>query len=56
MRGGASFPGVLRASTIIILFVLVWDLLFVNIFWGLVNLLPVFPLDGGQISRELFQL
>ena len=29
------------------------DLLFVNVFWGLVNLLPVFPLDGGQISREL---
>ena len=31
-------------------------LLFVNIIWGLVNLLPVFPLDGGQISRELFNL
>jgi membrane-associated protease RseP (regulator of RpoE activity) len=26
----------------------------INLFWGLVNLLPVFPLDGGQISRELF--
>jgi Zn-dependent protease len=30
--------------------------LFANIFWGLVNLLPVFPLDGGQVSRELFQM
>ena len=30
--------------------------LFVNISWGLVNLLPVYPLDGGQISRELFVL
>ena len=29
------------------------DLLWVNIFWGLLNLLPVFPLDGGQIAREL---
>jgi stage IV sporulation protein FB len=29
-------------------------LIFINIFWGLVNLLPVYPLDGGQISRELF--
>lgn len=29
--------------------------LYINIFWGLVNLLPIFPLDGGQISRELFQ-
>ncbi len=33
---------------------LVWHLLYVNIFWGLVNLLPVFPLDGGQIARQLF--
>jgi stage IV sporulation protein FB len=32
------------------------DLLFINILWGLVNLLPVYPLDGGQISRELFTL
>jgi membrane-associated protease RseP (regulator of RpoE activity) len=29
-------------------------LFFVNIYWGLVNLLPIFPLDGGQIARELF--
>ena len=28
------------------------QLLFVNVFWGLINLLPVFPLDGGQISRH----
>ena len=27
------------------------DLLFVNIYWGLVNLLPVLPLDGGHIAR-----
>lgn len=32
------------------------DLLYVNIFWGLVNLLPIFPLDGGQISVEAFGL
>jgi stage IV sporulation protein FB len=30
------------------------DLILINLFWGLINLLPVFPLDGGQISRELF--
>ena len=35
---------------------LIHYLLFANIYWGLVNLLPVFPLDGGQISRELFTL
>ena len=32
------------------------DLLQVNILWGLVNLLPIYPLDGGQIARELFSL
>ena len=33
---------------------LVGSLLFINISWGLINLLPVYPLDGGQIARELF--
>lgn len=32
--------------------VLVNDMLFLNIFWGLINLLPIFPLDGGKISQE----
>jgi stage IV sporulation protein FB len=32
------------------------QLVYVNIAWGLLNLLPVYPLDGGQISRELFTL
>ncbi len=36
--------------------VLVNDLLFVNIAWGLVNLLPVYPLDGGQAARALFEM
>ena len=31
-------------------------LLQVNILWGLINLLPIYPLDGGQIARELFTL
>lgn len=30
--------------------------IWVNVFWGLINLLPVFPLDGGSISRSLFLL
>lgn len=33
--------------------VLLNDLLFINIMWGVINLFPVFPLDGGQIAREL---
>jgi Zn-dependent protease len=35
---------------------LVGQLLFVNIFWGVVNLFPVLPLDGGQISREFLSM
>jgi len=31
------------------------DLLFINFYWGLVNLLPVWPLDGGQATRALFE-
>jgi Zn-dependent protease len=30
-------------------------LLDINLFWALLNLLPVWPLDGGQICRELLQ-
>jgi Zn-dependent protease len=29
------------------------QLIWVNIAWGLVNLLPVLPLDGGRISQEV---
>jgi stage IV sporulation protein FB len=35
---------------------IILQLLYVNIAWGLVNLLPIYPLDGGQISRQLFSL
>ena len=29
------------------------SLLFVTIVYGILNLLPIYPLDGGQIAREL---
>jgi stage IV sporulation protein FB len=29
------------------------DLIWINLGWGLLNLLPIWPLDGGQISRDL---
>jgi Zn-dependent protease len=36
-------------------YVLINDLLYVNFYWGLVNLLPVFPLDGGHASRAILE-
>ena len=36
-----------------VLSVLVTLLLWVNVFWGLINLLPVFPLDGGSVARNI---
>ncbi len=32
---------------------ILWDAMWINIIWGVVNVLPVFPLDGGQIFREV---
>ncbi len=37
------------------LFYFVLNMLFINIFWGLINLLPIFPLDGGQISAAVLR-
>ncbi len=55
----SSFPSFYRftmpAGTSFALIIVIHYMLFLNIFWGLVNLLPVFPLDGGQIARELFE-
>jgi stage IV sporulation protein FB len=31
----------------------VMTFLWVNIFWGLINILPVYPLDGGNMARHL---
>jgi stage IV sporulation protein FB len=30
-------------------------LLYVNFYWSLVNLLPIYPLDGGQMARAIFE-
>jgi membrane-associated protease RseP (regulator of RpoE activity) len=36
-----------------ILGALVTSLLWVNIFWGFINLMPVYPLDGGNVARYI---
>lgn len=33
---------------------IIWSFEWVNLWWGLVNLLPVWPLDGGQLARHFF--
>lgn len=34
--------------------VILIELLWINLYWPLLNLLPIWPLDGGQITREVF--
>lgn len=29
----------------------IFQLKYINLYWGLINLLPIYPLDGGQIAR-----
>lgn len=36
------------------LFLFCFDFLSVSIYWAILNLMPVLPMDGGQIARELF--
>jgi len=54
VRVARLVPMVLVAGPIESYFVrFVNDLLFISVFWGIINLLPVYPLDGGQIAREV---
>jgi Zn-dependent protease len=46
---------VVRFQSTYLWYVLLNDLLYVNFFWGLFNLLPVFPLDGGHAAGAIFE-
>jgi hypothetical protein len=35
-----------------IFYILIIQILMVNLYWPLFNLLPIFPLDGGRVVRE----
>ncbi|MDO4583009.1 MAG: site-2 protease family protein [Planctomycetia bacterium] len=50
-RSDVSLPIIVSPYMTYFLFYLVQ----VNLFWGILNLMPIFPLDGGQITRELLQ-
>ena len=32
---------------------IMWNLYWINLIWGCVNLLPVWPLDGGHVCRDI---
>jgi len=40
-------------ATVLFCFFLEWTA-FISIVWGVLNLLPIYPMDGGHISREVF--
>jgi Zn-dependent protease len=52
--GLLPFPGVSVPFGGGVVNLIVQTLLWVNIFWGLINLAPVIPLDGGQVARLLW--
>ncbi|MDR1964601.1 MAG: site-2 protease family protein [Planctomycetaceae bacterium] len=42
----------LSALSIVVVFM--WKVVSISIVWGIFNLFPIYPMDGGQISREIF--
>jgi stage IV sporulation protein FB len=55
-----GFPGLIQWAfgdfTSLGLLVLCNDLLSVNIWWGILNLLPILPLDGGRVTNEVLNI
>lgn len=52
-RGESLLDTILSQPASIYLIELIEAALYINVFWGIFNLLPVFPLDGGQIVRAI---
>lgn len=48
-RGGSPMPS--EAAYFMVMFYIT-----VSVYWALLNLMPIYPLDGGQIARSLFLL
>ena len=49
-----GFSGI-RDPAFIVAWVVISRLIFVNVFWGLLNWLPVRPLDGGHLLEALLE-
>ncbi len=54
LLGFIPVPSAFLLSGGFIVNLIISTLLWVNVFWGLINLVPVYPLDGGQVARQLF--
>src|SRR5262249_49649149 len=50
---GLTQPLELMVFTNTLLWATLSSLLFINLYWPLLNLLPIWPLDGGMITRDL---
>jgi len=48
----SMIPG-LSASSLMLLSFIIIQMEWINLYWGLINLLPVLPLDGGRICQEI---
>ncbi len=52
--GIIPFPTVYLLSSGTLVNSIISTFIWVNIFWGFINLMPVYPLDGGNVARSLF--
>ncbi|MBT5019471.1 MAG: hypothetical protein HON04_12095 [Planctomicrobium sp.] len=48
----SMIPGLSRSSLMLLSFAII-QMEWINLYWGLINLLPVLPLDGGRICQEI---
>ncbi len=49
--GVIPFPAILLPAGGWVVNYIVSTLIWINIFWGIINLMPVHPLDGGNVAR-----
>jgi stage IV sporulation protein FB len=52
--GFLPYPMIQFSGSNVLFNSLLMSLIWVNLFWGIINLVPVLPLDGGSIAQQLF--
>ncbi len=52
--GGVPWPYAFLSTRVPLVNEAIQMALWVNLFWGGINLMPVYPLDGGQVARQLW--